>query len=76
MTNYASYSTDLQNLSREFMLTSAEGGWDSSNFKAYAQTLDRIAYELLIEAAAQPSKILSPWFRPNLRRVDRRSRLP
>ena len=52
MTNYASYSTDLQKLSREFMLESAAGGWDSGNFKAYAQTLDRIAYELLIEAAA------------------------
>ncbi len=60
MTDYASYSTDLQKLAREFMLESA-----------YAQELDRIAYELLIEAAAQPSKILSPWFRPNLRLVDR-----
>ena len=76
MTDYASYSTDLEKLAREFMLESAAGGWDSDNFKAYAQELDRIAYELLIEAAAQPSKILSPWFRPNLRRVDRRSRLP
>ncbi len=52
MTDFTSYSIDLQNLSREFMLKSAEGGWDSGNFKAYAQTLDRIAYELLIEAEA------------------------
>ena len=52
MTDYASYSTDLEKLAREFMLGSAAGGWDSGDFKAYAQTLDRIAYELLIEAAA------------------------
>ena len=49
MTDYASYSTDLQKLAREFMLESA-----------YAQELDRIAYELLIEGSTDVMPIRAP----------------
>ena len=45
----------LKDLAREFRVAAVSVGWKGERFRGYAETLDRIALELLIEEDGETS---------------------
>ena len=53
MTRMDTYASTLQEMSRHFLTIAAtEKRWDSEAIRDHARTLDKIAFELFVEEAA------------------------